>query len=160
MNKKIIIFGMVMLGFIALVIAQGGIGEGDIITQEQLDSIDALTIDLQCQFEDIGEDHFIQDQGHWFYFRNISCLSIKPIPIDEHTNEYLIIRPSYYPNFLVSDYFYCTEENDRDYCDAFYTNVLIEQHESNVKAIREKIIKFQSIGGDYDYSDFEDGFGL
>ena len=159
MNKKIIIFGVLVFGLIALVLAQG-IGEGDIITQAQLDSINADTINLQCQLEDIGQSHVIQSGGHWYYFRNVSCLSIEPIFIDENTDEYLIIRPSHYPNFLVSDYFACRQENSPQFCNDFYTNVLIEQHQSNKEEIRNKIRKFQTIDGDSEDTNYEDGFGL
>lgn len=159
MNNKIIIASVILLGLITIVLAQG-IGEGDIITQAQLDSVNASNINLQCQFEDIGQSHVIQHRGKWFYFRNVSCLSIEPIFIDENTNEYLIIRPNYYPNFLVSDYFACRQEDNAQYCNQFYTNVLIEEHESNVEEIREKIKKFQTLEGNSEDTDFEDGFGL
>jgi len=159
MNKKIIIFGVLVLGLITLVIAQG-IGEGDIITQAQLDSIDASNVNLRCQLEDLGQSRLIQSGGHWYYFRNVSCLSIEPIFIDENTNEYLIIRPSHYPNFLVSDYFACRQENSPQYCNEFYTNILREQHREDKEAIRNKIRRFQTIEGDDEDTDFEDDFGI
>ncbi len=159
MNKNIIIASVILLGLIAIVLAQG-IGEGDIITQAQLDSINASTINLQCQLEDIGQSHIIQSRGNWYFYRNVSCLSIQPIPLDEHTNDYLIIRPNHYPNFLVSDYFACRQNNNAQYCNQFYTNELIEQHQENKQAIRNKIRRFQTVEGDSEDTDYEDGFGL
>jgi len=159
MNKKLIIFGVIILGVISLVLAQG-IGEGDIITQQQLDSINATTINLQCQLEDIGQSHVIQHQGQWFYYRNVSCLSIKPLDIDNPSDGYIITRPHHFPNFLVSDYFACREDNNVQFCNQFYTQVLIDHHQSKKLAIRNRIEQFQTVEGNEEDTDFGDDFGL
>ena len=156
MNRKIIIFGIVIMGLIALVLA---IGEGDVITQAQLDSIDADTINLQCQLEDIGESHLIF-QGHWFYYRNVSCLSLDPLDGDNTTDGYIITRPNHFPNFLISDYFACRQENNAQYCNEFYTDVLIDHHQSKKLAIRNRIRQYQTVEGNDENTDFDDDFGL
>ncbi len=159
MKDKIIIFGVMILGILAIVIAQG-IGEGDIITQAQLDSVNASTINLQCQLEDVGESHikFIIDK--WVYIRNVSCLSIDPIPLNETTNEYLIIRPNHEPYFYVYEYFDCRQENNASFCNQFYTNILIEQHQSDKESIRNRIRRYQTIEGNSGDTNYEDGFGI
>ncbi len=156
-TKKIIIFGVLIFGMIALVIA---IGEGDIITQEQLDSINATTFNIQCQLEDIGQNHIIIIQGVGIYFRNVSCLNIEPIFIDENTNDYLIIRPNHFPNFFISDYNLCRDYFNASYCNDFFTNYLIDSHKADVEAIRNNIRNWQTPEGNSEDTDYEDGFGL
>ncbi len=141
-----------------LVLAQ--VGEGDTITQQQLDSIDASTYNLQCQLEDVGQNHLAYVAGHWYYYRNVSCLSIIPISINETTNEYLIIRKNHYPLFRVFEYFDCRQENPANYCNTFFTDVLIEQHQHSVSSIRDKIRFFQTREGDAGETDFGDGFEI
>lgn len=145
------------LGLMALVLA---IGEGDTITQAQLDSVDADTFDLKCQLEDIGQSHITKHAGHWYYYRNVSCLSIQPIKIDEDTREYLIIRPNHHPNFLISDYFTCRRNENAQYCNNFYTENLREDHRFKKSEIRNRIRRFQTIDGDNENTDYEDGFGV
>lgn len=156
-NKIILLFGVLVLGLVALVMA---IGEGDIITQEQLDSIDADTFNLQCQLEDIGQSHKIEVGGHWYYYRNVSCLSIEPLDIDNPTDGYLITRPNHFPHFLISDYFNCRRNNNAQYCNGFYTEVLVRQHRDNKEVIRNTIRQYQTIEGDEEDTDFEDDFEL
>ena len=148
-----------VIAFVTMVIAQG-VGEGDVITQEQLDSINASTFNLQCQFEDIGQGHTIFYTGDWYYYRIVSCLSLEPVDIDNLAEGYLIIRPEHLPNFLISDYFACRENNNAQYCNDFYTNVLIEYHQSNVEAIRNKIRNWQTVEGNDENNDYEDDFEL
>lgn len=158
-EKKIITASIILLGLVAIVIAQG-IGEGVIINQQQLDSVNASDINLQCQLEDIGQNHLIYNEGSWYYYRNVSCLSINPIDINNPSNEYVIIRPHHFPYFLVSDYFVCRQDNTPQYCNDFYTNILIENHQFRVEAIRNRIRQFQSIEGNTGNTDFGDGFEL
>lgn len=160
MNKIIIISGVMVLGILTLgiltlVVAQG-IGEGDIITQGQLDSIDATNISLQCQLDDVGQSHTEEINGIWRYSRNVSCLSIQPIyDNDINIEAYLLVRESHFPYFFTSEYSQCVEENNNSFCNNFYRGVLQEQHQTKKDIIRNKIKHFQTDDGNSGDTDYE-----
>lgn len=75
--KKIMLFAFALLLLVGIATA---IGEGDVISQAQLDSIDADTVDLQCNYN--GYDY-----GFVRVNFNFDCLSIK----DNEDETYIVI---------------------------------------------------------------------
>lgn len=135
---------LVLLGMFFLVNASA-IGEGDIITQGQLDNIDPDTFDLQCSY-----DGWVLRLFPPAIVYKASCLSIEP----NGDGNYTVIRPTKnvsitwrwvkdrcFPNFNLFD---CKDNHIAPHVtSAFHASKL---------GIRKTIAKYQTNLGNYDWS--------
>lgn len=150
--KKItlIILGIFLFSFLVY-----AIGEGDEVSQEQLDSINADTIGLQCRVEDsnltkLERTHKVE--GKYYYVRNVSCLDIEKIDDDL----YKIVRNYHYPNFRIREYIRCVlSAHPIPVCNQYFNQKLRDAHQSSVRDIRHRIKLYQT-ETESDLSDFDD----
>ena len=151
--KKVLL--IMMLGIILMSnLVFATVDEGDTITQQQLDSIDTTTFNLQCQLEDVGDNHLMFENGRWVWKREVSCLSKKPL----ESGDYEIIRKSHYPYFLASRYVACRSIHTKAECNSMFSNRLIDIYREEKENIREYLRSKQT--KDTDMSDFIDNFNV
>lgn len=111
--KYKIIFGLAFLIFLVTQVS------AVIVTQQQLDSINATTYNLQCQRELINGQNYITTNG--FFTIGFSCLTIRRGNV---TGEYEVNRKTFNPRFSTKEYFDCRDEFGRDVCIPRFVNVL------------------------------------
>lgn len=158
--KKIIYVGMALL--LALFVL--GINEGDGLTQQQVDNINADTIGLHCQPEE-GHLGIVYKDGNIYkgnYYRNASCRSIR-----KNNTNYVVTRISDTPKFLIKNYKRCVNNyygylylNPSQlikYCNSEYNAKLRRQFNQWKKSIRQDIKDFQT-PEEASINDFEDVF--
>ena len=159
--------------FAVLVMAQGGdlppssgdITEGQILTQEQLDSINPDTLDLGCVVQEVGQDHQEFLGGEWIWLRNTNCLAFE----SQGNGTYKVINKPLVMSFKIRDRDECInnfEFNESEgetlddgiaYCDDYYASDLSSQEKAESELILENLKEFQ-IEPIYNMDNFNDDF--
>lgn len=126
-----------------------------IITQEQLDGIDAETYNLQCQYEEDGinsNNYYHQPSNMKFVVRTYSCLDLEPI---ENTTTYNVFRKNIYLYQSHKEFKMCyltgkilepymNQTNIWNFCQDQLIQNLKDQYTSAKITIRNKIIDYQT----------------
>lgn len=124
------------------------IGEGDTITQQQLNNIPADTVGLQCR-----QGNFSYYQGEPQFNKQLSCLDISPN--DDGT--YLIIRNWWTQSYHVIRWKLCRLLNDKPYCKQQVRMEWMQDFQNMKLSIREHIKQYQGQvdvdNGDFDFPD-------
>lgn len=144
MKKATLIIILILFSVLVYAIPQ-------ILNQSQIDGIDADTVDLECQFEDLGQSHLYWKYGELQYIRNVSCYSITRL----NSTHYKLIRPNHYLHFLVVDYINCRIEYNKTVCSDYFVDKMRKQHIREKLSIRDIIRGYQTPETP-DIGDFED----
>jgi len=114
--------------------------EGQELTQGMLDNINATSIGLGCQAEDVGEEHKMYYMHQWYWMRHISCLSIREVA----TEHYQIVRQHNIYFFRIDYYNQCKQQYSIEQCNEYFNGVLLSQHNTALENIRNQIIFYQT----------------
>lgn len=108
------------------------------INQNQLDSINAQTYDLQCQRELIrGQTYSIENGAFIIAF---SCLEIERLT----DTTYNVFRSTFNPRFTIADYRECKRLNTQLVCVNRFIDFLQSQINLYKRSFRNKIELFQT----------------
>lgn len=143
-KMKIIIYILICFALMGIVNA---ITEGQIITQEQLDSINPDTVALNCTY-----DGYEFTRGMKQALFSFSCYDIMPIPDKQ---KYMIVRKYFNPiPYFIFDYVKCRLSSSKAVCVQEVKSETLIRFNNNKLAIREHIKSYQTTI-DMDGSDFE-----
>ena len=133
--KKIILYLIVCLVVIGIVHA---VSEGDIITQDQLDSINSDTVNLNCTY-----NSYEWSRGMKQVLFSFSCYDIEPITGKE---TYKIIRNYFNPiPYFTFDYVKCRLASSKAVCIKETRLKVLVDFQNRKLQLREHIKSYQTV---------------
>lgn len=140
--KRLIIFSAFILLLLPIV---SSIGEGDTISQQQLNLWNADTVPLQCR-----QGNFSYIFGEPQFNKQLSCLDITP----NEDGTYLIIRNWWTQSYHISRWRFCRLFNDKPYCRMQVITEWLQEFQNMKLGIRERIKQYQG-NADVESNDFD-----
>lgn len=135
--RKLILLSLVAL-FIPLALA---IDVGQNLTQQQVNSIDFMTVSLQCRNNGISID-----VPNFYVFFDLDCLSLI---YRNETNKYEVIRQSLPQYYQILEYLTCRAFNNKPYCLSEMRNTVLYFFRSDKLSLRYRLRDMQTLNTDF-----------
>lgn len=125
---------LILVG-VFLIAGVSAIGEGDILTQQQVNNINFSSVNLQCRQEGIQIDIWMMVINPSF-----SCLSLKKLD----SGDYQVIRYQWDEWYRIWDYMDCRLRYSKQECVYMVKQNFLETFKNTKAGLRETLKEFQN----------------